>query len=436
MRAIVVLIVLLALWQLWRTLNRQLYGDWFSPFNLLFYFWCAPYLLSLAQLSALQGPVSGRATICIITSTIILATTCMLPAAFRQKFVSLNGPLVVTYRAKPVWVMAFFTIVTVALYFAEFRGRDLPLFAYLLGDAGEATLHTSGKDSRLQVLAFGTHVAGLFVVYLWLNERRLVARTIYLLLSVTLVLVGFLKASKSDVFIPLLTYGALLYYHYKARGSRIPRGFKMLGLLIGLVLVSITSVRLLGVGVTEGYADLIEFKYAEQLGRVPSEIVSIAYGYGALGFENFSRYVETHIVEYRLGTSLFRPALSAVLMGDIADKMTVPVDQWNVVIDAANTGTFLTPLYVEGGMLWCLIGSFAYGIMVNVMYSMFRMRGSPTWLFIYLTFLFPWTWLFFTNAFSVLSIYVNAVYAALLARVAVSRGPSRAWFRHELRVAN
>jgi oligosaccharide repeat unit polymerase len=316
---------------------------------------------------------------------------------------------------QPVGILTFFVLTLVAFYFAEFQGRDLPLLAYMQGDADDSNLHTSGKDSRLQIIAFGIHSASIFMFYMALNERRRGLRVFYAALSLTVVVLGLAKASKSDIFIPVLAYGGLAYYHYRIKNKALPKLMLVAAALALLLLVSITSVRLQGVGVTEGYSGLIEFRHTDSVGPVAAEFISIIYGYLALGFQNFSSYVATHPAEFRLGTSLFRPVLSALMMGDEADIMGVPVDQWNVVSDAANTGTFLTPLYIEGGVIFCLIGALLYGLLVNFVYLSYRSKGSIAWLFAYISLLFPWAWLFFTNAFSVLSIYVNLFYIAVLA---------------------
>ena len=61
MYAIFILLVLAATWVLWRSINRHLYNDAFSPFNLLFYFWIAPFGLSLSELSTLQSGIEANA---------------------------------------------------------------------------------------------------------------------------------------------------------------------------------------------------------------------------------------------------------------------------------------------------------------------------------------------------------------------------------------
>jgi oligosaccharide repeat unit polymerase len=318
-------------------------------------------------------------------------------------------------RIKPAGVLVFFGLTLVAFYLAEIHGRQLPLIAYLLGGMDDSNLHTAGKDSRLQVVAFGIHSASIFLFYLALNAPRRSLRAIFILLSLGVVALGLLKASKSDIFIPALAYAGLSYYHYRVRNRKLPKKLLLVMISSLLLVVSITSVRLQGVGITEGYSGLIQFHHSDLFGPLASEIISIVYGYTALGFQNFSNYLVSHPHEFRLGTSLFRPVLSALMMGAEADAMGVPVERWNVVSDAANTGTFLTPLYIEGGVLFCILGSLLYGSLVNTVYFWFRKTGSAAWMFAYISLLFPWTWLFFTNAFSVLSIYVNLVYIAVLA---------------------
>ena len=433
MYAILVLLVLIAIGACWHRLNRALYQDAFAPLNLLFYFWTAPFLLSLANLSGLQTGLEANAIAVIVLVTLVLLMTCLLPSicGVRQRPRLLEFQEYRVTVVKPAGIVSFYALTIVALYFAEFSGHDLPLWLYLLGDVSDSNLHVVGKDNKLQVIAFGIHAAAIFTFYLWLNEKRRLRRMGYLILSVLVIAIGLVKASKSDIFIPLLSYGGLVYYHYhnsrlsnretrRVVYQRLPRKYKIIALLTLLLAVSITSIRLQGVGLSGGYASLIEFQYSEELGVIGSELASIVYGYTALGFQNFSNYINTHEVVFRVGTSLFRPVLSAMMLGDYADSIGVPVDSWNVVSAAANTGTFLTPLYIEGGVLFCLLGALVYGCLVNFVYIGFRSGRSATWMFAYISLLFPWTWLFFTNAFSVLSIYVNLFYVGMLGWLFVS----------------
>ncbi len=434
MYAIFILLVLAATWVLWRSINRHLYNDAFSPFNLLFYFWTAPFILSFSDLSGLQTGMEANAAAIVLASTTILIATSLLPAMLvgRSTLSKFELTKAKSLRIRPNGVIAFYCLTLLALYFAEFRDQDLPLIAYLIGGASDSNLHVYGKDSKLQVIAFGIYSAAIFVFYLWLHDKRPLRRALYMSLSLIVIALGLFKASKSDIYIPIISYGALIYYHYRTSNRKLPRSYKLIALAVAAVVISVTSIRLEGIGLTGGYAGLIDFKYSEELGTFISEVSSIVYGYTALGFQNFSNYVHSHSVEFRIGTSLFRPVLSAFMMGSLADSHGVPVDDWNVVSDAANTGTFLTPLYIEGGFLFCMLGSFIYGLLVNLVYFFFRSVRSSQWMLIYTSLLFPWTWLFFTNAFSVLSIFVNVFYVAVLSWLFMANARRHERTRNEL----
>ena len=414
-------------WAGWHLANKKLYADSLSPLNVLLYCWVIPFNLCMLRLSGLQVGINPTAFAVVAISTAILAATCMLPALLGN----VGGASGVADRddgkvvVNQLGVVAFYLATNLALYFAEFSDRDLPLYVYVLGVATDSNLHVAGKDSSLQVIAFGSHIAAMFVFFLWLLETRRWRRVIYLVLAIVAVVLGLVKTSKSDIFITVLSYAGVLYYYYRARKRKIPAGYKIAAVVMVLVTVSVTAIRLQGVGFHGGYAGLIEFRYSKELGEAASEAVSIVYGYVALGFENFSNYVNSHVVEFRFGTSFFRPLLSMVMRGDVADAMSVPVDQWHVVSDAANTGTYLTPLYMEGGPLLCYLGSLVYGLMVNMIYLIFRSTRLTRWMLAYSSFLFPWTWLFFTNAFSVLAIYVNLFYVFALSWLFVRNEPSQ-----------
>lgn len=412
--ALFILFAMAITWAIWHRLNQYLYNDAFSPFNLLFYFWVAPFLLSFANLSALQTGTEPNAVGIVVVCTVALALTSLLPAMLISRSASKELRLEPVSRVRPSGPIVFYFITLLAIYFAEFRDQDLPLIAYLIGGASDSNLHTFGKDSKLQIIASGIYSAAICIFYFWLHEKRRLRRVIYLSLCLLVIALGLFKASKSDIYIPILSYGGLLYYFHKTEGRTLPKSYIFVALTFILVVIFVTSIRLEGIGLSGGYAGLIEFKYSEQLGPVVSEITSIIYGYMALGFQNFSNYVNTHSVEVRIGTSLFRPVLSIFMMGSIADANGVPVDEWNVVSDAANTGTFLTPLYIEGGFLFCVLGSVIYGLLVNLAYFCFRSARSVRWMLIYTSLLFPWSCIFFTNAFSALSVLVNLFYAAVL----------------------
>jgi hypothetical protein len=181
-------------------------------------------------------------------------------------------------------------------------------------------------------------------------------------------------------------------------------------------LALITTLRTTGQENPALYSQLIVFKYRD-LPFPVNEILGTAYGYTSLTFENFARFIQYGDQHLRLGTSMFRPLFSVFMQGSIPDSMLAGLD-WHPVAPFANAPNGLTELYAEGGPVLCVIGPLVYAVLVNLIYVRFRRSGSLTWLLVYINILFPWAWMFFTNAFSVLGFYVNIFYVVAIAACA------------------
>lgn len=415
MSELIILFVILLVWSAWTYANKVTLGDFFSPFNLLFYFWVLPFLLSFLNLSKLQTGLSFEAIGIVIVSTTILVFVSVLPMLVirrrtlvdsLQRFGSfLNG-------AEARWlVIGFYAVTLVAMYFAEFR-EGIPIFEYLSMEADDSALHLAGKDSKLQVVAQGLMVAGMLCFYFGMISR-VKTRWFYILLALFVPFLSVLKASKSGVFTPILYYFAIFYYLKVFRRERfafVKVGFVIIAVV--LLLASLTIVRVLGVHDISGFSGQIEFRYANNIFFPLNEIIATIYGYVALGFQNFSNYVDSGQTKLRLGTSLFRPFLSMLMQGDYIREMSVPKSEstWHFVSWGATIGTYLRDLYMEGGVIFCVVGSLLYASLINYLYFKFRKSGRGEWLMAYVVFLFPWTWIFFQNAFSILTFYVNAFY--------------------------
>ena len=48
-----------------------------------------------------------------------------------------------------------------------------------------------------------------------------------MMLSLAVIALGFVKTSKSDVYIPILLYGGLVYYHYRIHNWKLPNFYKI-----------------------------------------------------------------------------------------------------------------------------------------------------------------------------------------------------------------
>jgi hypothetical protein len=155
------------------------------------------------------------------------------------------------------------------------------------------------------------------------------------------------------------------------------------------------------------YAKAIDFKDLD-VGAF-NEIFAQIYGYIALPFENFHRFYESYTGGLNPGISSLRPFLSIIAKGYIADQMLSTIF-YEPVNSAAGSATFLTLLYAELGIWGLIVIPLLYAILVNLLYYRFRIKPNFINFFIYLNFVYPWLWLFFNNAFSVLSFYLNAFF--------------------------
>src|SRR5580698_641063 len=225
MRACVILFICVAVWAIWRKFNREFLKDAFSPLNILLYFWILPFLGSYMWLSRLQKPLSVEATLIIVGSTIVLVVTSLVPAfVLQRKALSIRqSPDLAGLRSSRWLVTLFFVATLVALYFAEFHDQELPLILYVTGAAENASLHTYGKDSKLQVLAYGVFVATALGFYCGLHQKNRAARVMFISMLLIVVAMAILKASKSDIYHPLLMCAAIYYYRNAAEHRRPPR---------------------------------------------------------------------------------------------------------------------------------------------------------------------------------------------------------------------
>ena len=220
-----------------------------------------------------------------------------------------------------------------------------------------------------------------------------------------------LKTSKSDIIEPSFFY-ILSYYYTRLKSRRISYvKISCFAIVIALALFEITEVKLIGQGGMTTYADVIDFNIKAY--AVLRDFLALPYGYMVMNFENFSRYVEMSNSKFRLGTSMFRPLLSLFMQAYIADELSSEIDLHEIT-PAANVGTFLRDLYVEGGVLICLIGAFWNALLMRWVHSRFRRRQDDISMVVYVVLLYPWLTIFFTNAFSVLTTYSNLFFAVVI----------------------
>lgn len=399
----------------WLVLNHRTFNDFFSPFNLLLIVWVLPFVSGHLGLSGLQQGLSPDAEALVVACLVIAGAICLLSGqAIAGSGLWLEERNWNTRRLS--WIGAFLLVCGTAKYLAEFSGEPVPLMQYLQGVAVSSIAHRVGKDSPLQVVAVGLVAAGMAAYWAALESRNLLSRMAWLTAAAVPVIFGILKASKSDVFEPLFCYFVLSYYRSRFVRRVVPVRSLLATVAVSCVLaVGLTSVRMTGLAGAgeERFAQAIDFGLEDWPDAV-REPLAVLYGYTSLGFENLSLYMDLNHSTLRIGTSMFRPFLSMVRQGEVADKMLSDTAVENLS-PAANVGTFLRDLYIEGGSLLCVLGTACYSLLVSAFYVNFRSQRTRLALMLYVSSAFPWSWLFFTNAFSVLTTYLGFLYILALA---------------------
>lgn len=400
----------------WHRTNISLCGDPLSPFGLLYYCWVLPFGASFLSLSDFQTGMVEEALALAYLCTAILAIISAaalyqvrdVPA--RTALTSFGDQTFGSPEARAI-VLAFYGVTMMAVVLAEFSGQGVPILEYLAAQVDQHALHRYGKESRLQVLGQAYVIAGMMAFFIALTAERSRVRWTFGLLAALVPMLGVLKASKVDVLFPALYYGMLAFYWYRWKGLKLPMRRIAGGLAVLFIIFTvITTTRISGV-VSENpitYSDMIAFHPVTHIAWL-DDALAIAYGYTALSFQNFSNFVAYSPESSNWGISLLRPFYSVLMRGDVPDAALQQIN-WYYVASAATVGTYLRDLYAEGGATFCILGTVVYALFVNLLYVRFRRVGSALSMFIYVSFAFAWTWLFFQNAFSVLGFYINAGY--------------------------
>jgi hypothetical protein len=404
---------------LWSEVNKKLYNDIVSPLNILYWGWVFPFLISHFRISGFQSPPALWMEVFVVFITLIMAAIALTPALFGAERNHDNILLAFEafYRSARFRLVLFmFFCITLGLkVVAEFGDGVIPIIEYMNGTAVDSTLHLVGKGSRLQVVGAGFVVAALFSWFGFLASDRRTDRVIYLLMSVTPIVFGIAKTSKSDVFEVVFYYFIAFYYwrRFSGKDFYFGRTFVVLAILgSGMALLSAVRLNIEEVNLATLWIDA---KWPGFVIYPFDEILSILYGYTAMNFDNLYRFLASFDPEYHFGSSVFRPFFSMLMSGDIPRQMTAGVDMHGFIETAV--GTFLRDVYFEGGPGLCIFAAILYSSMINYAYSRLRRGGGSTYLVTYMFLAFPWAWLVFNNAFGTLSIYVNMFYAILLLNI-------------------
>jgi hypothetical protein len=429
---------------LWQVVALRLYRDPLAPLSILGLSWMLPLSLGWLDLSIYEAPWAASTIAAMAWVTASMVGACLLPRLLvgdahsfephRAEFIAALA--VLRTRRVRIFLVALFVVVFACYLYAEFVTSPIgiPALRILAGDRLTGEFHRWGKETRWAIIT-----PTLFVLcpVLYLAGRQAESRGWrWLLIGLTLLypLFGLLKLSRSDIFVSALNLGATEYY---LRRFAPPRPLEVRRLVAtaaavtvallaaGVVLQATLAARLGSRSSNDDYANAIGFIPRGDNGLYGA--AAQAYGYLALPFENFRRAFEHTDGGFHPGTSTLRPLFSAAGQGRVADDMLSTIVIPDPVSSAAGSSTFLTPIYMELGMAGLLLVPLAYALLVNVLYVRFRSRPSLLTYLAYLNFLYPWTWLYFNNAFSVLTFYLNAVFILALVWVTLTILPRLRW---------
>jgi oligosaccharide repeat unit polymerase len=424
------LLGLLSLVVVWTYLNRRLFGDPVSPFNLLLLGWVGPLALRGLHLSDQERawPLSTVALMVVVSVMLALGIVLLRPRStsvtprqrslFLQLMEELRRPSLLLALAA-IYVVSF-----IAYLYNEFYTNPvgIPVIAYLRDPTTAlGNYHRWGKEEGR---TFGLYLSlplqvliPLWYVAYRANRGRPMARW-FLVFVLAYPVMSLLKLSRSDVLAVAISIGLtehyIRLYAEPARAFRFtPARLARYGAMAVLLIVALNSLLLVRAGFSaggRGFADLIGLRV--DAGPLSSTIGEI-YGYVAMPVENFANVLRLDLHGSFIGVGPLRPLFSLLGQSGLAEARMEHLDLDAVLLYPINTYSFLTLTYVELGIAGVIIVPFCYGLFIGALYRRFRNRPTVVALSLYLVFLPCWLWLFAINGFGVLSFYLQAAFVLM-----------------------
>lgn len=415
----------------WIRLNRLRFGDPLSPFNLLLFSWAGPLALRAYHLSDLERTWPLDVTLILLWVTAALALPVLavrLPSGDARDRESRRvfGLTLATFRTSLfLWLLVGCYGLSFAAYiYNEFVTNPIgiPLLSFLRDPTiALGNYHRWGKEEGRTIALYFSLPVQVLVPMLYLGFRANAERTrrwLLLALALAYPTMAALKLSRSDILYSGISILFVEYYH--RRFTRTER--RRIGLaralryaaLVAITVIALNALLIIRAGfspVEGGFATLIGLKV--HAGVLTSPLGEV-YGYFAMPFENFANIFQRYGGGAELGVGPLRPVLSLTGQSDIAERLMGRLDLENVLLYPINTYTFLTLTYVELGLVGVVLVPLVYSIGMAALYLWFRRRPTLPAMFVYLTFVPCWIWLFVTNAFSALSFYLEAAFVVAL----------------------
>jgi len=410
----------------WIRLNHLWYKDRLSPFNLLLFAWVGPLALRAYNLSDQERawPLEVVLILVWVTAALALPVLALRPpkdSAMASEARRVFGRTLGVFRTPLfLWlIIGLYAFSFAAYIYNEFVTN--PVGIALLTFLRDPTIplgdyHRWGKEEGRSIGLYFSLPVQVLVPMLYLGFRANAGRArrwVLLALALAYPIMAALKLSRSDILYSGISMLFVEYYYRRFTRSETERRFGRwralrYAVLVSLVGVALNAFLIIRAGFTPGEggaATLIGLKV--QAGLLSSPIGEV-YGYFAMPFENFSNIFQRYTGGLELGVGPLRPVFSLTGQSDAAERLMGRLNLESVLLYPINTYTFLTMTYVELGLVGIVLVPLLYSAGMATLYRWFLRRPTLPAMFIYLTFVPCWMWLFVTNGFSVLSFYLNA----------------------------
>jgi oligosaccharide repeat unit polymerase len=426
------LIVLVAL--AWLKLNQHRFRDSFSPFNILFFGWVGPLLLSTMTLSSLENPWSSGVWISLSWTTVVLVACSYfrgIPEDFgdpASRFTWETSALATLKNRKAQrLILISFGVSFLAYIYNEFVRSPIgvPLFALysdptMIGPA----FHEWGisRESRSWALYLSVPLyLQSALVYMVGRLKPRGEGTWWVAMSALYPIMAILKLNRTNLITTLVVLVVAEYYLDKFSRTDIrqrlrPRQFVRRYPYLSASLLAIIAAMFLAsqfVQLRNGFdsSDAFQAVVGTDI-RVYKPIdgfLSEVYEYFALPWQNFADTFEHYRPEIRLGVGFFRPVFSLLGRGQAVDDALDRIG-FDPSLGPANTYPFITLVYMELGILGIVVCPLLYGLFVNWIYARFRREPNFLNFCFYLHMPIAWMWLFSSSAFIGLHFYLTMAY--------------------------
>lgn len=417
---------------IWLRLNKKLYNDFLSPFNLLLPTWVIPILLCLLNLST-KEPVWHLDSIMMISyTTLMLASISLLPYKFLKSSNAIRGNLrfqrmcmMVNSTRFTVLMNTFYLLACISVIYNELITNPLggaPMIIFLL-------IPDISRDPgwlwKGEYWFFSVPVFTLLPFY-YIKVKMAaskIKKISYIFFLFFYPAVAVLKLSRSEIVFSVI--GMLLMRHYwkisnhqKLKKASFLKRMRPIVIVVLMVIVSSTFFQQLR-GNNGGFSDINDKTDMGFNIIIPEPFASVTqevYSYFAIPFHNFVYFVNNYDGGYYPGVGISRPlySLSGQGKGVQNDLVKIDFDSYLKMLPA-NTYPFINLIYAELGWFGILFAPILIAGMVNVLYVFFRLKGTFIATSLYFTMIsYQWIWLFCNGNFTGIQFYIFGLFSIII----------------------